>query len=360
MKKQMKKLICLTIAVIMAIAVIPVTASAGLKGDLDENGRVTALDARTVLRIAARLVRFEEVFIELADMDSNNKITSGDARAILRIAAKIDSQPGVFTPDTDADGNIVLDNAIGMNINDFKSYMSMGQAYGDSSYEIRGRGTRFVLEGSGSATPDNILMFDITDKGCVYKGITTGMTKAQVKAAFDGKGTFESDMGDLSSFNTVIDGNTVVIDFVGDTVRSIIVSSPKRQITHDVSTMLFRPVEQSFPEETADYTTADAGEYVTYSFRGFEAFVFTDYDGSFVRGAVISERNDFNFDSIHVGDDFSKVTDYAQNHNYKTDTSDFGVNDLILDAEYCTVLFNEQDGKVSQIIISYKGYEDRI
>lgn len=360
MKKQMKKIICLTIAVIMAIAVNPVTASAGLKGDLDENGRVTALDARTVLRIAARLVRFEEVFIELADMDGNNKITSGDARAILRIAARIDSQPGVFTPDTDADGNIVLDNAIGMNINDFKSYMSMGQAYGDNSYEIRGRGTRFVLEGSGSATPDNILIFDITDKGCVYKGITTGMTKAQVKAAFDGKGTFESDMGDLSSFNTVIDGNTVVIDFIGDRVSSIFVRSPKRQITYDVLSMLFKPAEQAIPEETADFTTENAGEYTTYSFSGFDAFVFAEYEADFVRGAVIREKNDYNFEGIHVGDDFSEVTEYAEKHGIKTSTSDFGVNDLIFDAEMYTARFNETDGKVSQIIIAYKGYEDRI
>lgn len=349
----------MALAFVMLVSLVPVTASARLKGDFDENGKITAMDARTVLRIAAQLMHFEEVFIDIADMDGNNRITANDARMILRIAAKMDSNNEAAK--LDENGYVILDDAIGRSIRAYEAFMSMGQNFNDPSYVIWGRGTRFVLEGSGSATPDSILMFYITDRGCVYKGIYTGMTMAQVLDILGDDGYIEKDMANLSSYKTTVDGNSVVIDFIDNKVSSIFVKAAKSQIVYDVLAMLGRTDEQAFPADAADFSAeVTEGGYILYSLTGLNAFVFEAFDGNYVRGAVVTEKNDYNFDGIHVGDDFSEVTNYAAKHGIKTETSDLGVNDLIFKSELYTAYFGETDGSVSQIIITATGYEDRI
>ena len=52
-----------------------------ISGDADGDGKVTAADARAVLRAAVGL---EEIPLERADADGDGKITAADARAILR------------------------------------------------------------------------------------------------------------------------------------------------------------------------------------------------------------------------------------------------------------------------------------
>ena len=60
-----------------------------LKGDVDGNGKITAGDARTALRIGAQLIAADERQLKAADVDGNNKVTAGDARKILRVSAKL-------------------------------------------------------------------------------------------------------------------------------------------------------------------------------------------------------------------------------------------------------------------------------
>lgn len=60
-------------------------------GDADNNGIVTAADARKTLRYAAKIEMFPEFFNEGCDLDNVKGASAGDARKILRIAAKIDS-----------------------------------------------------------------------------------------------------------------------------------------------------------------------------------------------------------------------------------------------------------------------------
>lgn len=64
----------------------------GLPGDVDSDGKVTAKDARYVLRVAAKLEKpvSDADILDLADISGNNKIAAEDARLILRIAAKLD------------------------------------------------------------------------------------------------------------------------------------------------------------------------------------------------------------------------------------------------------------------------------
>lgn len=58
-------------------------------GDFDGNGKVTAKDARCVLRCAARLDAATDAQAALCDVDANGKLNASDARQVLRIAAKI-------------------------------------------------------------------------------------------------------------------------------------------------------------------------------------------------------------------------------------------------------------------------------
>ena len=60
-----------------------------LKGDMDANGRITAADARLVLRFAAKLQKYTQAQAKISDMNDDGRITSADARLILRISAQL-------------------------------------------------------------------------------------------------------------------------------------------------------------------------------------------------------------------------------------------------------------------------------
>lgn len=60
-------------------------------GDIDGDGKVTAADARLVLRRAANLISFTADQDWLADVDDDGKVTAADARIILRVAAGLES-----------------------------------------------------------------------------------------------------------------------------------------------------------------------------------------------------------------------------------------------------------------------------
>ncbi len=60
-----------------------------LRGDADSNGRITAADARLVLRFAAKLQKYTQSQAEISDMNDDRRITSADARLILRISAQL-------------------------------------------------------------------------------------------------------------------------------------------------------------------------------------------------------------------------------------------------------------------------------
>ncbi len=76
------------------------SAKTALTGDVDLNGKVTASDARTVLRISARLEEVDEDIFFVADTDGNGTITSADARKTLRIASRLDENEYTDFSDT--------------------------------------------------------------------------------------------------------------------------------------------------------------------------------------------------------------------------------------------------------------------
>lgn len=60
-------------------------------GDVDGDGRVTAADARLILRAAAQLVTLTMEQAANADVDKDGKITAADARIVLRVSAELET-----------------------------------------------------------------------------------------------------------------------------------------------------------------------------------------------------------------------------------------------------------------------------
>lgn len=64
--------------------------SSVVSGDADGDGKITASDARLVLRYSASLENLSSDRLSLCDMNSDGKVNSLDARIILRKAAKLE------------------------------------------------------------------------------------------------------------------------------------------------------------------------------------------------------------------------------------------------------------------------------
>jgi len=59
-------------------------------GDIDNNGKLSAADARLTLRAAVGLETFSDELIKIADVNKNGRIESADARLILRAAVGLE------------------------------------------------------------------------------------------------------------------------------------------------------------------------------------------------------------------------------------------------------------------------------
>lgn len=68
------------------------TQSSALKGDVDGDGKVTAEDARKILRASAGLEQLTGQAADSADMDGDGKITAADARQALRKSAGLEDE----------------------------------------------------------------------------------------------------------------------------------------------------------------------------------------------------------------------------------------------------------------------------
>ena len=99
----MKKYLSLFLALVVVMTAIPfttITASAATyyMGDIDGNGQVTAMDARTVLQVVAGIKTITEEQMVRADMNGDGEISAIDARWILQTAAE--SRELVLVDDT--------------------------------------------------------------------------------------------------------------------------------------------------------------------------------------------------------------------------------------------------------------------
>ena len=60
-------------------------------GDVDGDGKITAADARLILRRAAKLISFTMEQDARADVDKDGKVTAADARKVLRVSAGLET-----------------------------------------------------------------------------------------------------------------------------------------------------------------------------------------------------------------------------------------------------------------------------
>ncbi|MBQ7961909.1 MAG: trypsin-like peptidase domain-containing protein [Clostridia bacterium] len=97
----MKKVIISLILSIIAIFSLAVSASAAYYGDVDGSGKVTASDARIILRVAAKMDTISDDKVIFADANRDGKITAADARTVLRMAAKLEDFVEITTSGTE-------------------------------------------------------------------------------------------------------------------------------------------------------------------------------------------------------------------------------------------------------------------
>lgn len=91
----------LIVTLLFSSALVLASAEDSLKlGDINGDGRVTAMDARLVLRASAKIDELTAAQFKAADIDSNGRITAMDARAVLRASAQIEPLPEVSTEST--------------------------------------------------------------------------------------------------------------------------------------------------------------------------------------------------------------------------------------------------------------------
>ena len=88
-----KKIIALTLTVLVLFSVIQVTAMARITGDIDANGKTEAADARLALRAAVGLYVLSDDEKIAADVDLNKAVDATDARLILRAAVGLEKLP---------------------------------------------------------------------------------------------------------------------------------------------------------------------------------------------------------------------------------------------------------------------------
>lgn len=91
-----KSFICIFIAFVMMF-LLNIVSYAGYLGDVNNDGKITAADARIILRVSAKLDKLDNEKLAVADMNSDGKITASDARTVLRMSAKLDKLQEITT-----------------------------------------------------------------------------------------------------------------------------------------------------------------------------------------------------------------------------------------------------------------------
>lgn len=80
-----KKSWCLILCLCFLLSLCPETF-AHTRGDADSDGKLTAADARLILRFSVGLNEIKDDIFNIADVDYDNKITAADARKVLRLS----------------------------------------------------------------------------------------------------------------------------------------------------------------------------------------------------------------------------------------------------------------------------------
>ena len=98
MKKFSLKTLSITASVFCLLLITMVFASAAIVGDVEgEDKKVTASDARYILRASVGLEQLTEEQFKLADTDESGTVTASDARTVLRMSVELEETKHYFT-----------------------------------------------------------------------------------------------------------------------------------------------------------------------------------------------------------------------------------------------------------------------
>ncbi len=98
-----KKVISIVMAVLLcsSIAMINAGAEKMQLGDVNNDGKINAIDARKVLRASAQLEELTDAEFDVADVNFDNKVNAIDARILLRVSAQLETLPDIPTTEKD-------------------------------------------------------------------------------------------------------------------------------------------------------------------------------------------------------------------------------------------------------------------
>ncbi len=183
----MKKLLTsLTVILLFALLTFGASAKTVLKGDFNQDGRVTAADARSTLRASAKLDVITNEQAIIVDVSGDGKVTALDARTILRIAASLEQNSGeVEIPDSNPDEPTTNSTAIKTEVSggiggttaDFiKKYGGMRQV-GTSDGSVQYTNDKItIISDPKMIYPGSINSIILTGDGYTLCGVFTGMT----------------------------------------------------------------------------------------------------------------------------------------------------------------------------------------
>ena len=103
MKKFIRTLTAfvLVLVTLLSTGIFTCFASTLRSGDLDGDGKVTASDARSILRLSVELTDCVPVIRQYADTNGDKTVSAADARIALRVSVKLEEESSLasFVPE---------------------------------------------------------------------------------------------------------------------------------------------------------------------------------------------------------------------------------------------------------------------
>lgn len=256
----MKKIsVAITVFVLTAVMAVSVSAKTVMLGDANGDGKITASDARAILRFAATLDTYNDEQFVVCDVNSDSKITASDARKVLRVSASIDPELGEITLEEESTDSetpaepseaVEVKDGIGMTVANFiKQYGGMtkdGTSDGSTMYHNDN-----IIIVSDPEMIDDVKISSITVTGSKYmlNGITVDMSVTDARAALASDGW---------TLKTEDDSQIVYAkhsDFMKLTVRNGELTQIELCLAVSIATE--KPTETTTPEPSTNAGTTD-------------------------------------------------------------------------------------------------------
>lgn len=271
LKKAASVILALCLCAMMPFALAE-NAHEYMLGDIDGDKKITASDARMILRSSARLE--DPLPLLQADADNNNEITASDARTILRKSAKLENLlygydendlPNILATLRSGTYSIIID------ISNVSLMLSMkdGMLYMPADSIMQS-----LMGGSGSADMSMMDSF-ITDMGILFSGKKMYLLFTDVVGFFSSNGN----EGQKCYF-------TMDEDFLGEDNAEItsfvdVLSFPESEVYTETGTDHFDG------EDCLVYSAVTGNGYTKELYMGYNAqLVAINYSGTKDSGAI--------------------------------------------------------------------------